>query len=288
MHDTAIWNEAETTWCCDPQFAAYQTYYVNFIMMGDTAMNNFNYKKIYWQEVSCIYNNCLPCEDYVTIPIITGFLREDSSKKVFYLADPSNPPPVLCAQEIFDTEKILYDFNLHIGDTVLWKPYDNVVMGIDSVQEPDGEFLRRISFGGQADSWIEGLGSTIAFFGSYMPPPFECGCTLLCAQASDLLSPNSPPPCGGIVNEVFDLHPERKLQISPDPFSDFISLTSPFQSSSILSVMNSQGQIILKKRLQPVEKISFTKYELPGDNFLFFRLISDEGVSQSEIAIHLH
>ena len=120
-----------------------------------------------------------------------------------------------------------------------------------------------------------------------MAIPFECGCEMGCAQATDLLPPNSPPPCGGIVNEVVDLHPERKLQISPNPFSDFLSLTSPFQSSSFLSVMNSHGQIIMKKRLQPVEKISFTKYELSGDDFIFFQLISDEGVSQSGIDVHL-
>jgi hypothetical protein len=193
---------------------------------------------------------------------------------------------VQCASESFDSEKILYDFNLQLGDTVTWKPYDNIVFGIDSIQAPNGEFLKRIAFDSQQDYWIEGLGSDIAFFGSYMPPPFECGCTLWCAEATDLLPSNSSPPCGGIVNGISHIHAERRFQISPNPFSDFISLTSPFQSPSILSVMNSQGKITLKKRLQPLEKISFTKKEMPIEGLIFFRLISEEGGSQSAIAAH--
>lgn len=288
VHDTAIWSETEyEESCCDPGYASFKIYQVNFIMMGDTAINTLGYKKIFYQLLGCSSSGiCTPCiSNGVSVPILVGFLREDSSRKVFFLNYHISLLPIQCSQESFDTEKILYDFALSVGDTVSWKPYNNIVIEIDSVQAPNSEFLRRIKFDNQQDFWIEGLGSSFAFFGSYMPPPFECGCELSCEEASDLLPLNSPPPCGGIINAVNDLQTERKLQLSPNPFTDFISLSSPFQSSSILSVMNSQGQIILKGKLQPFEKISFTKNELPAEGIVFFRLISDEGVSQSAIAV---
>jgi hypothetical protein len=174
-----------------------------------------------------------------------------------------------------------------MGDTAQWKPYDNIVIGIDSIQAPNGEFLRTIKFDNEQDYWIEGLGCAFAFQGSYMPPPYHCGCELWCAQATDLLPSNSPSPCGGIVNSVSHLDFKQELQITPNPFSDFVSLTSPFQSSSILSVMDSQGQIILKKKLQPFEKISFTKEELGNNGIIFFRLISGEGISKTGIGLHI-
>lgn len=289
MHDTAVWREWQSTPCCDPQFGAYQMYFVNFIMMGDTTFNSYTYKRIYSQQIGCDYGGgCLPCPDNIYAPELHGFIREDSSKKVFFLRDQLSFLPVQCSQESFDTEKILYDFGLSVGDTVLWKPFNNVVIGIDSVPAPTGEYLRRIKFDNQQDFWVEGLGSSFAFFGSYMPPPFECGCELYCAQASDLLPENALPPCGGIVTAVKDLQIDEELTISPNPFSDFISLASPFQSSSLLSVINSRGQLILKKKLLPLEKFSFTKNEYSMDNIIFFRLISDEGILLSALAIQVN
>jgi len=291
MHDTAVWNEIDNvSGCCDPGNNIYFQYEMKYIMMGDTTMSGYHYKKIFWQTYG-IDANTFGCGnwngDFFKLYFL-GFIREDSSKKVYFKADSANLPVPECDPLPADSEVVLFDFNLEVGDTVQWKPYNKTVLEIDSVQAPNDEYLRRIIFDNlTSDYWIEGLGSAFAFFGSYLPPPFECGCYLSCVQATDLLPPNSPPPCGGIANSVIDFQTKRGLHVTPDPFSDFVSLTSPFQSSSILSVMNSQGQIVLKKQLLPFEKISFTKEELGNDEIIFFRLVSNEGTSQSAIALHI-
>jgi hypothetical protein len=287
MHDTAIWQEYDAGFCCDPGSGAFDSWEINYVEMSDTIINGFSYKKLFAETISHLTNQPL-CDNFpwtYGVLSLIGFIREDSFKKVYFL--PGFPGSSLsCSVETIDSEKILYDFGLQIGDTVYWKPFNNVVIAIDSIQAPNDEFIEQIIFDG--DYWTEGLGSNLGLFGSYMEVPFECGSQAGCAQATDLLPPNSLPPCGGIVNAVHELHIERQLQIFPNPFSDFVSLTSPFQSSSLLYVLNSQGQIILKKRLQPFEKIPFTKNELPADDFIFFHLISDAGASQSGMAVHVN
>jgi hypothetical protein len=295
MHDTAIWSEIHyQPFCCDPPTGNYVNYGINFIMMGDTIIDNLPYKKIFYQQLWCNSNGsfCPSCSgSQVSPPIMLGFVREDSSKKVFFRSyfNSIDVLPVHCSQELFESEKILYDFGLQIGDTVPWKPYNKVVTTIDSTQAPDGEFLRKIVFQlYETDYWIEGLGSSIGFFGSYTFPPFECDCELSCAEATDLLPPGSPSPCGGIVNAVTQPYFKQELEISPNPFSDLISLTSPFQSSSILSAINSQGRIIFNKQLHPVEKIVITNQELKTKGLILFRLISEDGVSVSATTVHAH
>lgn len=119
-----------------------------------------------------------------------------------------------------------------------------------------------------------------------MPPPFECGCRIECAEATELIPPNSSP-CNFPVG-VSDVLTNSKLRVAPNPFSDFLSITSPFQATSVLLLINSHGQIMLQKRLHPFEKISFSQHELGKEEIIFLKLISDNGESESGIAIHVH
>jgi hypothetical protein len=171
-----------------------------------------------------------------------------------------------------------------VGDTVTWKPFNNVVASIDSVETPDGEFLRRINFDQDPDYWLEGFGSGIALFGSYMPPPFECGCDMKCAEANDVSYPYSFS-CGFPVG-MPTIPSESKLQIFPNPFSNFVSVTSTLEVPAILITMNSQGKKISSRKLKPFEKITFTDAELPVGEMIFFQLIS-EGVALSGRAIRI-
>lgn len=294
MHDTAVWVEYESTGCCDPGNYCIDYYETIWLMQGDTFVNNLTYKKLFFEVIGYWSNlpqsGCITCgfwsDGVFWQPYLFGLIREDSTKKVFIIANPNVTPPVVCSVTDFSTEKILYDFNLQLGDTVAWKPFDNVVIGIDSVQAPNGEYLRRIKFDDYLDQWIEGLGSRIALFGSYMWPPFECGCVLDCAEATDLVPPGLLL-CDFPV-EVHNVQSNDKLQIAPNPFSDLISVTSPFQSTSVLLLINSQGQIMLQKRLHPFEKISFSQHEFRKEEIIFLKLISDNGESESGIAIHVH
>ncbi|MEP7127514.1 MAG: hypothetical protein ABI729_01545 [Chitinophagales bacterium] len=294
IHDTAIWDELEATSCCDAGNLTVEYYEVKWIMMGDTNMNDLSYKKLFYQVVyygfnggSCQYwwNNGIFFKLY-----LYGYVREDSSKKVFLLAAPDFEPPVSCLSVDFTTEKILYDFNVGVGDTVEWKPYNNVVTDVDSIIAPNGAYLRRIAFDNLNDYWVEGLGSTFAFWGSYMPPPFECGCVLECAQAIDLLLDGSASPCGGITVAVNEIQSPQQLSISPNPFSEIVSINSPFPSLSKIYISDAMGKIIFIKILQPFEKASFSPKETGNTSLVFFRLVSENGqqISTTAMQIKVH
>ncbi len=250
LHDTAIWAEHEPdVTCCDPQYQAVRTYSINYIMMGDTVINNLEYKKIFWQQVGCFSSGiCLPCGDNIgAAPVLTGFIREDSSHKVYYLSNLSNPTPIQCTQETFESEKILYDFGVNVGDTVEWKPFNNVVLNVDSVQAPNGDYLKRIQFGTfYEDFWIEGLGSTIGLLGSYQPSPFECECGLYCAEASDLLPQNAPPPCGGIISLLSNPEKDNNLTITPNPvlLNSYLTIHDPAQMPRDILFFDLVGRLI--------------------------------------------
>jgi hypothetical protein len=67
-------------------------------------------------------------------------------------------------------EKLIYDFDLQLGDTVHWKPdTNNIVLKIDSVTLSNGAYARRYMFREQPasfeDYWIEGIGSSLSVLG---------------------------------------------------------------------------------------------------------------------------
>lgn len=72
-----------------------------------------------------------------------------------------------------DTDFLLYDFNLELGDTVSYLGYPgNVVYSIEDTLLADGLLHKKINFYGEDpgfQSWIEGVGSTLGFLPSYLP-----------------------------------------------------------------------------------------------------------------------
>jgi hypothetical protein len=72
-------------------------------------------------------------------------------------------------------EYLLYDYDLHVGDTLHWKPGWQRVVKIDSVFA-NGSYLRRFHFNEitsmdySMDHWVEGPGSMLGFFGALDKP----------------------------------------------------------------------------------------------------------------------
>lgn len=117
--------------------ASFRTYF-----SGDTIINGLTYAKAY----NVGYSQCFPLG-------YAGALRNDSiNRKVYFVeVDSTN-------------EKLLYDFNLSIGDSIpQLNPYTVIyVTSIDSILI-NGTYLRRFAFsyiGGSNGSYIiEGIGS---------------------------------------------------------------------------------------------------------------------------------
>lgn len=115
---------------------SFNTFYYKF--KGDTIINNLVYNKMLANSDSNMVN---PWQYHAA-------LREDSLHKVYIIQ--FNQP-----------EKLLYNFNLQVGDTFHYSQICNLVVNsIDSVQLINGEFRKRINFySGLNYHWIEGIGS---------------------------------------------------------------------------------------------------------------------------------
>ena len=124
---------------------------------------------------------------------IFGAIREDSSKKVWFrnFFHNMNELYLRCGglyELAADTEILLYDFNLHLGDTIHFGSTFRTVLNIDSIMFSDGIYRKRyqVDWGGPCmnDYWIEGMGSSLGLFGAYEAAPCSQdsyqGCSMNC------------------------------------------------------------------------------------------------------------
>lgn len=140
---------------------------------GDTTINSILYKKIFRIPDPLVQQD----------PYFTGAIREDSTKKVYIWSNSTN------------SDKLLYDFNLTLGDsfvtTNLWNcPIQVTVDTLDTIVLLNGELRKRYVFSPGimgTDIWIEGIGSDGGLFGvgGVCFTDFSFG--LLCFREDDIL-----------------------------------------------------------------------------------------------------
>jgi Secretion system C-terminal sorting domain len=299
LHDTAIWNEDMIIpGSCSVDFNSVSGFYRNLIMAGDTPINGRNYKKIYDQDYySYTYiGGVLLFEQYNSSPpVLVGAVREDSLKRIYFLNfdsiwfDGFNSTACVNLHLRSNTELLLYDFNLNIGDSLPWKEYSPVVLSIDSIMAENGTYLRVFHFDSYSGNyWIEGLGSSTGLFGAYMPTPFECNCTLNCAQATEYLNPGQNP-CGGIYTSVQQPSENSKLVVFPNPAHDKIIMNFFAQGNKpiTISLLNELGQMVWMKNEEVVrgnlsEEISVSDFP---DGIYFLQLKTENGVFNREVLV---
>ncbi len=160
----AVWtNDRIDVTCGDP---LYICYFAQFTLTGDTIIGTYSYNKVYSGGSNS--NNYF------------GAIRNDiPEKKVYFI------------KAYTDTDTLLYDFNIDVGDTVpasyvnLYEyPAPWTVISIDSISA-NGQYRRRynISNTGWETSLIEGIGSIGGLFEQYFYP--EGSSMLLCFFQND-------------------------------------------------------------------------------------------------------
>lgn len=233
VKEGAIWSQ-HAAWGAfpDPTYHANWTY--EFI--GDTLINSTQYKKLIKVSGN---GNSMPL-GYV------GAMREDSGR-VYYLAvyDSSSQESNWCLyfnEEFIDSvnfveERLIYDFNLTIGDTL----YNQTIVWIDSVDLGDGVLRKRVDVsyqGHPAEYWIEGIGSGKGLI--------ECGChifeneyNLNCYQDSSI---NYPDPC---LNLSVQKPEQPRWTLSPNPATDVVKLIGFEGRNAQIQVRNMLGESVL-------------------------------------------
>jgi len=176
--------------------------YVQLVLGNDTTINGLEYKSV---------------NDFRYVG-----LREDSGIVYIYIPDIS-------------AEKILYNFNLEVGDTMYESTYHYmgglpfvVITEIDSMDSPQG--VRRVYYNSSGIEFYEGIGAAIGLY--YQPqymPSLSGGVGIGCFEQyglSQLHSPNATTGCGSLdmsVNEnkitAPDIYPnpvQNQLYIETD------------------------------------------------------------------------
>ncbi len=213
----------------------------------------------------------------------TMYIREDTlAGKVYCITDSSWFP--------YDSsEMVLYDYNLHVGDTVK-RPLQNntiihVVSSVDSVMIEGLWYkvwhLESIALGVEYDV-IEGIGSDHNPFFPVWPTEFENTDKLLCFSNKGISPIVSPPVAGYFdnVNSCLLAVPNIKNRVDaasvvPNPITPESKLVFPSEiDAGTITIYNDVGQCVANK------SIAHQEYESLGDKVntagIYFYRLTDE------------
>ena len=235
-----IWREASTHLVNPPsQFVLYRYQY---LMNGDTVINNQAYKKVFSTDYDSLIHN----------PVYIGAIRESSDGKVFVRYDSSYN--ALGFFQPDTSEYLLYDFSLSPNDTFLVSGVAadsiHIVDYIDSVNV-GGAWRKRIYFIQNSLSeriWIEGIGSLKGLFFPHLYE-FENYNQLICYEDSALFwtHPDVTFNCLTVgMDEEQRFSESNHIQIFPNPSNSVIFFRIEKAETSIekIIVRDMEGRAI--------------------------------------------
>ncbi|CAN5435711.1 hypothetical protein BH10BAC1_BH10BAC1_13980 [soil metagenome] len=260
--DSATWRQSSANW-------NYPDYYqrdYNYYTQGDTIVSSNTYHKIYKTLISSYYVlgsptgpfNLMSGPTLIDSNKYIGAIREDLSKHVYFLPDTTTTA----------TEILLYDFNLVVGDTLVYSYNNssyflgqNVVSGIDSVVVGTQYHKRfKISASGYPNyvSIIEGIGSTFGLLEMFIDP-FEWSDNLICFShngqsvwADSIGRPPTyipancslPTPVG-----IIEHSKETQISVFPNPTTGIVNIKTPFSEKTTIEIVNILGKKMLQTTL---------------------------------------
>ena len=242
----AFWTVVEF----NQQYNYWDTYI--YTVQGDTVINDKPYKKI-WQ-----LNDISGSQD--TLWYLHSFMRQDTiQKKVWFIRKYMNET----------TEKLGYDFDVQIGDTVYLPAFDYenigdsifvlVDPGTDSTLLWNGEYRKNFSFtslypnSGWGFYVIEGVGTQRTPFPNlFYFDPFHQS-ELVCHKVNGVyLYGASPLPdeCGFTV-DIDEIISKQTITVKPNPCSSYVEIQFPGEHhiAKEILLINSLGEIILRNKI---------------------------------------
>ncbi|MCK9448408.1 MAG: T9SS type A sorting domain-containing protein [Bacteroidales bacterium] len=234
-----------------------------FKIMGDTTIGQREYKKLYATNDTTLSN----WSKY-------GAIREDENKVYFYLF-------------ASETEVLLYDFDLNVGDNFISThnsieyqvcPIEMEVTSIDTVTIENGEQRQRFNFS-DGEKWISGIGS---LYGLIYVGVHQCVIDmyydLSCCHENDELVFQSPNFDNCLINTVGLNENSTQLNNSvyPNPFTQSTVLNFDYSRSQTykLQIINSAGQLVKK-----INQINCGKIEISGNQLnsgIYFYILTND------------
>lgn len=240
-------------------------------LQGDTTINNYIYHKIYmsgYVHEHCQFGNFVNNWNYFN-NVYEGAYRQDTLlKKIFFYYS--------------NTEWLLYDFNLNVGDTLFgYQRCGEVVSSIDSVLIGNN-YRKRFNLSNTftPHSIIEGIGSTAGLLGQHCS--FEYFSYLTCfVQNGQTLYPDTITNCQ-LITQVKEVKFTAPFSISPNPFSTHATLqTDKLFTNATLTIYNSFGQQVKQLKNISGNTITLHRDNLPGGLY-FLRMTQEDQTFTAE------
>ena len=225
----------------------------NWFIAGDTVIGGTVYKRFGFQPILDQDGPPFCPPGYYVAPgtTLTNLcLREDTIAGLVFQYD-----------HILLVERVLYDNNLEVGDTIHdyfdfdqlgWPPTPTIVVSLDSVQLNDGEFHRRWGlsttlWGEILHDFIEGVGSTFGIT-HVVPQYYGDGVHLWCYKrnAVDVLWSVHYCPLPGTLGVIEPDGAEPSLSITP-----YGLITLKAIEPAVVSIHAMDGRLVMRQVLSP-------------------------------------
>lgn len=279
--------DSNATWCCTYYFtvsADCYDGYSTYTMWGKQMINNIWYNKILVYD-SAEHYHCQP-PNYLgtTITTDTLFIRQDSSLKKVWFYDSAS-----------SSDKILYNFNLSVGDTLdsTKVHFGNngftapkIITSIDSVLI-NGTYRNRYNYNNSCTfsptdtSIIEGIGALHGFI--YPPSCFEFLFFLNAFhQNNTLYYGNSTAQCYDFTSGIAEAVDKLNISVYPNPTKDELTITlSQFQKAK-LEIYNSIGEKIYTQHITVSNKLQTSNWH---EGIYFIRITSGEKIVTGKFVV---
>ena len=226
-----------------------------YTIKGDSVINGKHYKKIWKLDYEP--------DTQDTLWYLHSFIRQDTiQKKVWFIRRYMDET----------TEKLGYDFDVEIGDTVYLPAFDYANTGDsgfvvieplwDSTLLRNGEYRRNYSYldlnGGFNIDAIEGVGThRTPFPNLFYFDPFHQN-EVTCHKVNDVYiygSDPQPNECGFWL-DVKETMAVGTVKIKPNPCDSYVDILFPDNNNSDLEIkmINSFGRIVLQQNVSPQTK----------------------------------
>ena len=236
---------------CNIDWGCFSSQYIQNFLDGDTVIDGLNYRIVH-EATSAVSGSCCGVES----DLGAGYLRDDTIAHKVYWRIPG-----------MDSDSLLYDFTLEVGDT-LRGLYGNTGLcaeGVVTVHSIDSimvgpSFHRKINFYWDAcfgPSIIEGIGSTTGLtFCTFMNKSF--GTVLTCFMVDGELLYTAPcgapdlTACGELPLGIAANGQSRKPDIaaSPNPSTGIFTIS---QEAEQVSVYTAQGRLLFRQHGKDVD-----------------------------------
>jgi len=237
----AVWN---AVYYYGDHVICWDEIHYSYVFGNDTVIASRSYHKI--MIPFAINISSVPCGSYVPVGYQGAIRQDTTTEKVYFV------------EQYSTTEQLLYDFNLHVGDTLKygiskWAPcaqYPDTVTTIDSILIGN-TYRKQFTFSGYMSYYqlIEGIGSTNGLLELPCPSRIEEGLRLNCFQQNGItLYPDSTITCD-IISSVNDLSEKNiSITLSPNPATNLLTITTTSaQPSQIILFDIASRQLIQQK-----------------------------------------